>query len=137
MPFYTIDVELSPGEKKDFEFEFEGNVIKELKILIPSGHQCRCGIAFLYGSEWIAPKKDNTYIKGDGQTLTIPVDFIFPDKRKNKLRIKAYSNATKYNHTFYIYLTTGYAEEMPNYSLINKAANFLIKLVSKFGIRGT
>jgi hypothetical protein len=137
MPFYTIYIVLNPGAKEDTEIEFEGNVIKELKLLIPPGHQAKCGIAFLYGSEWIAPRESNTYIKGDGQTLIIPVDFVFPGKRTNKLRIKAYSDATKYPHTFYIYLTTGYIEEQPDYSLINKAAELLIKLVSKFGIRGT
>jgi len=138
MPVYvakiTIPANTPSSNPVETTVTVEGDVITKIIVLIPAGVRALAGISIFYGIKQYFPREEDTWITGDNESIPFDVYISLPES-PCQLKIKGYNDDTKYQHTFYLRLVTGWESEIFPWKMLYKAMSMLIKLLRRIGIR--
>jgi len=137
MPVYsiklTIPANTSANSPVETSFKVEGDVLTKIIVLIPAGVRALAGIAIFYGIKQIFPYEEGQWITGDNESIPFDVYIKLPE-HPCILKLKGYNSDTKYDHTFYVRLTTGWEYEIYPWRILYDAMKLLAKFLKRIGV---
>jgi len=136
MPLYVVELEIPADTPEDSPVEvtetIEGAVLDKIHFLIPVGHAALARMAIFYGIEQVFPERAGTWLRGDGETFTVRLNWPLPEP-KTKLTFRGWNEDDTNPHTFYMRLEV--AKEVEEARPWRIVADFVAVLKRLIGIR--
>jgi hypothetical protein len=99
---YTLNVITSAGTAIAAPlittWALEDNLLQDIEVFIPNGHNGATGIRVLRSQQQVAPWGNNSFLIANDATVAVPVG---EELTESKLVIQTY-NTGSYDHTFYL-----------------------------------
>ena len=132
LPIYSkrlrIPANTSESDYVETQVEVEGDVLKKVSILIPSGHQALAHFRLRYGIKNIVPYEEDQWIEGDSETVVFEPNWELPE-HPCLLRLQGYNEDDTYEHSFYVRIETDYEEYARPYEILRDFVKILKKLL--------
>jgi len=97
----TVSANTSEKDPLSGEIEITRGVIKRIDVCFPFGCRNMVGVQLFWGDNPIFPRNPDVWVKGDGYCISAEC-FYFIYQEPYKVKYKAHSEGTSYDHTITI-----------------------------------